>query len=45
MQSRHEEHIVALLQDIRVLAFQFPVRLVDQDKDARSTLHRAAVDV
>lgn len=37
MQSRHEEHIVALLQDIRVLALQFPVRFVDQDKDARST--------
>ena len=37
MQGRHKDNLIPGLQLIRILAFEFPVRVIDQDQDSGSS--------
>lgn len=38
MQRRDEHNLITTLELVRALAFQFPIRVVDEDEDAWSTV-------
>ena len=38
MQCRHEQDVVSVLELVGLFAFKLPVRIVDEDKDARSSI-------